>query len=337
MKLRPEPMKFISPRADFAFKRIFGSEADTSKLISLLNAILANQGDERIVTIDILNPYNAPKIAILKDSYLDLRARDANGKQYLIEMQVANVQGMHKRVLYNTCKQYGNQLNQGDDYLLLSEVIGITFTDFVLFDSTPELRNSFMLRDALGNIYTHDLELIFIELPKFTIGKDELQQLRSDFDRWMYFLKHADGLPVRPKEFDSDPAICSAFEAASVASMSAQELDLYEDNLTLIRDQRGRIAFALDQGMQQGMRQGLEQGLQQGIQQGLEQGVQQGLEQGVQQGLEQGMQQGLEQGRTERERELIIQARQNGWSLEQISSFFKLSPEQVQAVLDSQN
>ena len=318
-------MKFISPRADFAFKRIFGSEADTSKLISLLNAILANQGDERIVTIDILNPYNAPKIAILKDSYLDLRARDANGKQYLIEMQVANVQGMHKRVLYNTCKQYGNQLNQGDDYLLLSEVIGITFTDFVLFDSTPELRNSFMLRDALGNIYTHDLELIFIELPKFTIGKDELQQLRSDFDRWMYFLKHADGLPVRPKEFDSDPAICSAFEAASVASMSAQELDLYEDNLKLIRDQRGRIAFALDQGMRQGLEQGLQQGLEQGVQQGL------------QQGLEQGMQQGLEQGRTERERELIIQARQNGWSLEQISSFFKLSPEQVQAVLDSQN
>ena len=318
-------MKFISPRADFAFKRIFGSEADTSKLISLLNAILANQGDERIVTIDILNPYNAPKIAILKDSYLDLRARDANGKQYLIEMQVANVQGMHKRVLYNTCKQYGNQLNQGDDYLLLSEVIGITFTDFVLFDSTPELRNSFMLRDALGNVYTHDLELIFIELPKFTIGKDELQQLRSDFDRWMYFLKHADNLPVRPKEFDSDPAICSAFEAASVASMSAQELDLYEDNLTLIRDQRGRIAFALDQGMRQGLEQGLQQGLEQGVQQGL------------QQGLEQGMQQGLEQGRTERERELIIQARQNGWSLEQISSFFKLSPEQVQAVLDSQN
>ena len=326
-------MKFISPRADFAFKRIFGSEADTSKLISLLNAILSNQGDERIVTIDILNPYNAPKIAILKDSYLDLRARDANGKQYLIEMQVANVQGMHKRVLYNTCKQYGNQLNQGDDYLLLSEVIGITLTDFVLFDSSPELRNSFMLRDALGNIYTHDLELIFIELPKFTIGKDELEQLRSDFDRWMYFLKHADGLPVRPKEFDSDPAICSAFEAASVASMSAQELDLYEDNLTLIRDQRGRIAFALDQGMQQGMRQGMQQGLEQGLQQG----IQQGLEQGVQQGLEQGVQQGLEQGRAERERELIIQARQNGWSLEQISSFFKLSPEQVQAVLESQN
>ena len=321
MKFRAEPMKFISPRADFAFKRIFGSEADTSKLISLLNAILANQGDERIVTIDILNPYNAPKIAILKDSYLDLRARDANGKQYLIEMQVANVQGMHKRVLYNACKQYGNQLNQGDDYLLLSEVIGITFTDFVLFDSTPELRNSFMLRDALGNIYTHDLELIFIELPKFMIGKDELQQLRSDFDRWMYFLKYADGLQVRPKEFDSDPAICSAFEAASVASMSAQELDLYEDNLTLIRDQRGRIAFALDQGM----RQGLEQGVQQGVQQGLEQGVQQGLEQGVQ------------QGRTERERELIIQAQQSGWSIEQISSFFKLNPEQVQAVLDSQN
>ena len=40
-------MKFINPRTDFAFKRIFGSESDTSKLISLLNAVLQAQGKEQ--------------------------------------------------------------------------------------------------------------------------------------------------------------------------------------------------------------------------------------------------------------------------------------------------
>ena len=110
-------MPFLNPRADFAFKRIFGSESDTSKLISLLNAVLQVEGDKRITDIELLNPYNAPKIPLLKDSYLDIRARDASGKYYLIEMQVANVEGMQKRVLYNACKQYGNQLGKGDDYL----------------------------------------------------------------------------------------------------------------------------------------------------------------------------------------------------------------------------
>ena len=253
-------MPFLNPRADFAFKRIFGSETDTSKLISLLNAVLQVEGDKRIAEIEILNPYNAPKISLLKDSYLDIRARDASGKYYLIEMQVANVQGMQKRALYNACKQYSNQLNQGDDYLLLNDVIAITFTNFVLFDHKAELRSSFVLRDADGNIYGDDLELIFIELPKFKIAKDQLQQLRSDFDKWLYFLKYADDLDTRPPEFDHDQVLCSAFDAANFANLNKHELQLYDDNLKLIRDQHARIAYALDKGIRTGIHTGLSRG-----------------------------------------------------------------------------
>ena len=249
-------MPFLNPRADFAFKRIFGSETDTSKLISLLNAVLQAEGDKRIAEIEILNPYNAPKISLLKDSYLDIRARDAGGKYYLIEMQVANVQGMQKRALYNACKQYSNQLNQGDDYLLLNDVIAITFTNFVLFEHKADLRSSFVLRDADGNIYGDDLELVFIELPKFKIAKDQLQQLRSDLDKWLYFLKYADGLETRPHEFDHDQALRSAFDAANFANLNKHELQLYDDNLKLIRDQHARIAYALDKGIHTGLRRG---------------------------------------------------------------------------------
>ena len=254
-------MKFINPRTDFAFKRIFGSDSDTSKLISLLNAVLQADGAKSITEIKILNPYNGSQIPLLKESYLDLRARDASGKYYLIEMQVANVQGMHKRVLYNACKQYGNQLDKGDDYVQLNDVIGITFTNFVLFEHNPNLRSSFMLRDP----YTEDLELIFIELPKFNIGKDQLQQLCEPLDKWLYFLKHVDDLQTRPAEFDHDLPLCSAFDAASVANLAKDELDLYENSMKYIRDQRGRIAYALDQGLQQGLKQGRQEGLQQGL------------------------------------------------------------------------
>ena len=257
-------MPFLNPRADFAFKRIFGSETDTSKLISLLNAVLQAEGDKRITEIEILNPYNAPKISLLKDSYLDIRARDASGKYYLIEMQVANVQGMQKRALYNACKQYSNQLNQGDDYLLLNDVIAITFTNFVLFEHKADLRSSFMLRDAASGIYTDDLELVFIELPKFKIAKDQLQQLRSDLDKWLYFLKYADGLDTRPSEFDHDQALRSAFDAANFANLNKHELQLYDDNLKLIRDQHARIAYALDKGIRTGHSTGLNAGLRRG-------------------------------------------------------------------------
>ena len=258
-------MKFINPRTDFAFKHIFGSESDTSKLVSLLNAVLQNKDDKVIVDVDILDPYNAPNSPLLKDSYLDLRARDASGKYYLIEMQVANVQGMYKRVLYNVCKQYSNQLDKGDSYPLLNDVIGITFTNFVLFDHLPNLRNSFMLRDASGTVFADDLELVFIELPKFSVGKDQSHQLSSTLDKWLYFLKYAEDLEARPTEFDHDRELCLAFDAANAANLNKREIELYDDSVRLIRDQYGRIAYAWDKGIQQGHAQGRQEGLQEGL------------------------------------------------------------------------
>ena len=249
-------MPFLNPRADFAFKRIFGSESDTGNLISLLNAVLQAKGDRLITDIEILNPYNAPKIALLKDSYLDIRARDASGKYYLIEMQVANVEGMQKRALYNACKQYGNQLERGDDYMSLDDVIAITFTNFVLFEHQDDLRSSFVLRDKDGVIYSDDLELVFIELPKFKVGKEQLQQLTSDLDKWLYFLKYADDLETRPQEFDHDQELRSAFDAANIANLNKREYELYQDSLKVIRDERGRIAFALNKGRQEGLSKG---------------------------------------------------------------------------------
>ena len=320
-------MRFINPRTDFAFKLIFGSEADTAMLISLLNAVLPDSENRTITHIDILNPYNPPKIALLKDSYLDLRARDANGKHYLIEMQVANIKGMQKRVLYNACKQYGNQLDRGDNYTKLNEVIGITFTDFVLFDRTPELRNSFMLRDSAANLYSSDLELVFIELPKFNVDKDQLHLLSNDFDKWLYFLKHADDLSARPAEFDDDQAICLAFDAANKANLDKDEYQLYEDNLALTRDRRGEIDYALDVGH--------ETGLQKGLAKGLAKGRVEGRAEGRAEGLEKGRLEGEQSGREQREREMVLQAHNEGWSIQRISKFFALSVELVQSIIDA--
>jgi len=48
-------MKFINPKTDFAFKKIFGSEQSQDILISFLNALLYN-GDRTIKHLEILNP-----------------------------------------------------------------------------------------------------------------------------------------------------------------------------------------------------------------------------------------------------------------------------------------
>ncbi|MBF0429141.1 MAG: Rpn family recombination-promoting nuclease/putative transposase, partial [Magnetococcales bacterium] len=127
-------MRFIDPRIDFAFKKIFGSEDAKDILISFLESLLGLEGDRRIAELTILDPFQAPRIRELKSTILDVRCKDHRGLSYVVEMQVEKVSAFLKRVQYNSAKAYSNQINKGEDYTKLKQVIAVTITDFVLFD-----------------------------------------------------------------------------------------------------------------------------------------------------------------------------------------------------------
>ncbi|MFN7714986.1 MAG: Rpn family recombination-promoting nuclease/putative transposase, partial [Pseudanabaenaceae cyanobacterium] len=122
-------MRFINPKTDYAFKKIFGSEQSHDILISFLNAILYD-GRSVIKDLEILNPYLAPRIRGVKATYLDVKAKLDNDTTVIIEMQVLNIEGFEKRILYNAAKAYSTQLGVGEDYNLLDPVIALTITDF---------------------------------------------------------------------------------------------------------------------------------------------------------------------------------------------------------------
>ena len=109
-------MRFLNPKTDFAFRKIFGSETSQEILISFLNAILDLSAADRIVGVTILDPHQAPKIEGMKDTYLDVRVKDQGGRSYIVEMQVLNVAGFEKRILHNAAKQYATPLQKGEDF-----------------------------------------------------------------------------------------------------------------------------------------------------------------------------------------------------------------------------
>ncbi|MBP0016199.1 MAG: Rpn family recombination-promoting nuclease/putative transposase, partial [Cyanobacteria bacterium SBLK] len=121
-------MRFISPKTDFAFKKIFGSNESKDILISFLNA-LVYEGRSQIQDLDILDPYTGGSNIDLKDSYLDVKAVLSDGTIVIIEMQVLNVAAFEKRVIYNLSKTYANQLKSGQGYSYLRPVIALTITD----------------------------------------------------------------------------------------------------------------------------------------------------------------------------------------------------------------
>jgi predicted transposase/invertase (TIGR01784 family) len=245
-------MRFINPKTDFAFKKIFGDEQNKEILISFLNAILY-QGNSTIESLEILNPYQPPKIRGVKDTYLDIRAKLNNEQTVIIEMQVLNVEGFEKRILYNAAKAYSIQLDTGVDYTLLNPVIALTITDFEMFPNLDKVISRFVLkeRDYLVDYLIYDIELVFVELPKF--GK-KLEELETLTDKWIYFLKNAKSLEVVPEPMGEVEAIKKAFEVANRADLTREELEDLEHQEIYIQDQRNAITKAVKQAVSQAMK-----------------------------------------------------------------------------------
>ena len=249
-------MRFLNPKTDYAFKKIFGSDHSHEILVSFLNAILGLSSPYCIAEVEILDPYQAPRIQGMKESFVDVRARDENGKNYIIEMQVLNMQGFEQRVLYNACKAYANQLGSSEAYHLLTEVIALTITDFVMFKDDVGIINTFKMRSSKGAVYHDDLELVFVELPKFT--KKE-QQLSTDQDRWLYFLKKARDLKMIPPVLQENPSIVRAFEIADYSNMTREEEDTLQQRVFFTESWNNVRQKALSDGWEQGMERGMDE------------------------------------------------------------------------------
>jgi predicted transposase/invertase (TIGR01784 family) len=251
-------MRFISPKTDFAFKKIFGSEQSHDILVSFLNAMLYSS-ENTISQLEILNPYLAPRIRGVKSIYLDVKAKLDNGTSVIIEMQVLNVEGFEKRILYNAVKAYSTQLGVGQSYALLNPVIALTITDFQMFPELDRITSRFILKekDFLIDYPMYDLELVFVELPKFDKAIDRLETLA---DKWLYFLKHARDLDVVPESMNLVPEIKQAFEFAREGNLSPEELDDLEHQEFFIHDQRNAIIKAEKQASKIALQRGIEQG-----------------------------------------------------------------------------
>ncbi|MBF0097391.1 MAG: Rpn family recombination-promoting nuclease/putative transposase [Magnetococcales bacterium] len=266
-------MRFIDPRIDFAFKKIFGSESAKEVLVSFLESLLGLEGERCIAELTILDPFLAPKIRELKYSILDVKCRDRRGVTYIVEMQVQKVAAFLKRIQYNAAKAYAHQIERGEDYPKLNQVITITITDFVLFSGFAHCVSRHESRETLtGHSYLQDILHFFVELPKFT---KPLEALDDILDRWIYFIKYAGSLQDVPEKLNAAP-FRHAFEMARVANMTAEELEMYDKAGIAIADAQGAVELARAEALREGAHIGEQKGRQDGIKIGEQKGEKKG-------------------------------------------------------------
>jgi len=262
--------KFLDPKNDVAFKKVFGSEKHKDILIHFINDILELKANDQIEDVEYLSPIQDPEVASKKQSIVDVLCRDKNGVQIIVEMQVAPTQGFQKRAQYYAAKAYSRQLNSGQEedgkYQNLKEVIFIAIADCIIFPDKSEYKSDHVILDK--NNYDHDLQdfsFTFIELPKF--GKDRIEELSSIVEKWCYFFKYAakTGEEDLKKLIGSDLVIEQAYDALSQFNWNEKELIAYEQEIKRVRDNIAALDYQYEKGIEKGKTEGIAIGEARGV------------------------------------------------------------------------
>ena len=240
--------KFLDPKNDVAFRKIFGSEEHKDILINFINDILELEGNNQIEQIEFLSPIQDPEIASKKQSIVDVLCKDKNGVQIIVEMQVAPTKGFEKRAIYYASKAYSRQLNKGTGedgkYKNLKQVIFIAISDCIIFKDKKNYKSDHIILDK--ETYEHDLKdfsFTFIELPKFK--KDKIEQLETILEKWCYFFKHADATTEEDmaKIASSYQTIGKAYEVVNQYNWDEKQLIAYEQEQKRIWDNIAAIDY----------------------------------------------------------------------------------------------
>ena len=247
--------RYLDPKNDVAFKKIFGAEEHKACLMSFLNSIFELKEDRMIQQVEFLNPFQAPKIEGKKLSFIDVLCTDQRGIHYVIEMQLLQTKGFEKRVQYYASKTYAAQVNKGEDYPKLNQVLFLAIANYDLFPHKDHYKSTHLILDK--ETFDHDLQdlqFTFLELPKFTKSQAELETVE---DKWLYFLKHARDIDGIPESMQEEP-LKEAFQALEQYGWNEAEMRAYEDFSLALVDQRAAGEFKYEQGLKQGMEKGIE-------------------------------------------------------------------------------
>lgn len=277
-------MRYLDPRADLTFKRIFGEHKDL--VISLLNALLPLDDDHLVKSVEYIPVEMVPDNPLKKNSIVDVRCHDQDGRQFLVEMQMIWSKEFMQRVLFNASKAYVRQLDKKEDYNLLQPVYSLNLVNDVFMDDIPEYYHHY---DIVNVEHTdkriEGLHLIFVELPKFkphTFSERKMQIL------WLRFLTEMGDVRIVPQEFLANPEVKKAVDILEESSYTDAQLNGYDKFWDIVRTERTYINAAIRKGMSEGRAEGRAEGFEQGRAKGRAEGRAEGMAQGMAQGRAEG-------------------------------------------------
>ena len=257
-------MKYLDPKADLTFKKIFGNHP--ARLISLLNALLPLSEEEQIHEIEYLPTELVPELEGHKNTIVDVLCTDARDRKFCVEMQMEWSNAFKQRVLFNASKLYVSQAMKREKYSDLQPVYSLNLVNDIFERDTPEfIHNYRIVHDKDSNKVIEGLHFTFIELPKFTphsISDKRMMVL------WLRFLTEINvNTQEIPSDLLRDPEIGKAVEELKISGFTDAELRAYDKFWDAVSVEKTLQYDSYQQGMEKGMEKGRAEGKEEGMNQ----------------------------------------------------------------------
>ena len=308
-------MKFLSPRSDISFKKLFANEHHKDLTKAFLNTILGLSGTRIITEINLKETVNLPDRAGGKEIIFDVYCTDGLNNHYIIEMQSVNEYDFFERAQYYAARALGHQLKSSHKYTRLLPVVFVAVVDYSLENIKKHKRfedfrsksiivlekhiqkyQDVITKYSFVNQQTNQIipipliELNFVELPKFT---KPIEECTTEIDQWLYLMKNAEECDEIPEQMKKREALVDAFYALEQKNWTSAELRAYvEEREAIGREER--------------------------------------IREGDQEYAEDYREEGREEGARKKSEEVAINALKNGLDLQIIVAITGLSLEQIQ-------
>lgn len=262
-------MKYLDPKADLTFKRVFGEHPLLVK--SFLNALLPLDEDGQIESLEYLPTEMVPDLELGKLSIVDVRCRDQKGRQFIVEMQMFWTRSFTKRVLFNAAKAYVNQAGKAGRYELLQPVYSLALLNQNYMKDTDDWYHLYrIVCDAHTNQVIDGLQFVFVELPKFTPHTLTEKKMTA---LWLRYLTEIDeNTKQAPSDLMADPEVKQALEIVEKSAYTEAQLNGYDHFWDEVRSSEMFYSDAREKGREEGLIEGIKKGREEGLKDGIEKG-----------------------------------------------------------------
>src|SRR5665648_5283 len=256
-------------RFDWAMKYILRHKAN----FDVLEAFISNLLKETIVIENILESESNREAENRKFNRVDLKCKDSQGRQIIIEIQNQREADYLQRLLWGTSRAVVEGLELGKGYNEVVKVISISIlyhtmrvdekknTDFIYYGTTeliglhtkkPLVFHESKAKNERTLVVTS--KNVFPEYYMIYVEKFE-DMIHDDIDEWVYFFKYG---AIR-EDFKS-PGILLAAKKLDYLMMSEEDRRGYDDYLAYLGQELGILDTAKEEGREEGREKGREEG-----------------------------------------------------------------------------